>query len=605
MPRSIPLARAVLHRAVMHNNVLRSLWKRTGPSLALTAALGATVAASLLHCSAPAEDDTEGAVSGVHNKLGLSLRFDEKTHQVQATLAQPLEDDEQLWVRVRAGKMTLGAEKDLDCKALTLAKPIRAGGARELTGKVVYQGPKVDPAVFELATLYGDARWATGDVPAATLAKGKQPDPIVEACVMKGATVKAKLQVNLAYAWDVGTKDKALLKTLSEGIHPLDGPTGLDGGGADVGPSAPDGGAPASRDLDESNVTSQIEYGQLCETELGAIPFFPKVKDGEYETFDCRELLANGANGKHAVAGVEGARIPATIDGVETDKCSPGRELGLDSSSYECLDKADHGMYLASGGTQPGPMVVTAKNERGTHWVLLCRKVADDGRGMYGTKKFNDVAMIGHNPKTGRTCFFQNSIGSGTDGEHVPHPGDVAKSTSLWSSYVQSYCSGQCHSNGPFVHSPWIDGAKRSNGKPIVPMLGTLPDLPISNPDAPYNIVAADKLGFTIPKVLVSEEASACTNCHTLAQGNTLGNFTDWSTGTGDAYYAKITDWGKKFEHSHWMPLNLEGVSDTSWASSKYGKALAFIRKCNTTPGDPACEWVDAPRGSHDNPSVR
>ena len=572
------------------------------PSAALTAALAVAVAASLLHCSAPA-DEPEEAVSGVRNKLGLSLRFDEKTHQVQATLAQPLEDDEQLYVRVRAGKMTLGAEKTLDCKSLGLAKPIRSGGARELTGKVVYQGPKVDPGVFALATLYSDPRWAAGDVPGATLAMAKMPDPIVEACVLKGDTVKAKLQVNLAYAWDVSTKDKAFLKTLTEGIHPLDGPNGLDGG-SDAA-TADAGGAEPSREIDETNVTSQIEYGQLCERELGEIPFFPKIRDGEYETFDCRELVANGANGKHAVAGVEGARIPAMVDGQEVDKCSPGRELGPDSSSYECLDKADHGMYLASGGTQPGPMVVTGKNSRGSHWVLLCRKVADDGKGMFGTKKFNDVAMIGHNPKTGRTCFFQNSIGSGTDGEHVPHPGDVSKSTSLWSSYVQGYCSGSCHSNGPFVHSPWIDGAKRSNGKPIVPMLGALPDLPISNPDAPYNIVGGDKLGFQIPKVLISEEASACTNCHTLAQGSTLGNFTDWSTGTGDVYFGKITDTGKKFENSHWMPLNLDGVTAETWDAGKYGKALAFIKKCTAASADPACEWADPPRGKFNIPSPR
>jgi hypothetical protein len=430
-------------------------------------------------------------------------------------------------------------------------------------------------------------------VASATRAKAKLPDPIVEACVVSGDTVKAKLQVNLAYAWDVGTKDKAVLKTLSDGIQPLDGPLG-------------DGGVQPTRDIDETNVTSQIEYGQLCESELGEIPFFPKIRDGEYETFDCREMLANGADGaKHAVTGVEGARIPARIDGVEVDHCTPGRELGPESESYECLDKADHGMYLASGGTEPGPMVATAQNSRGTRWVLLCRKVADDGKGMFGTKKFNDVAMIGHNPKTGRTCFFQNSIGSGTDGEHVPHPGDVAKSTSMWSSYVQSYCSGSCHGNGPFVHSPWIDGAKRTNGKPIVPMLGTLPDMPISNPDAPYNIVAADKLGFQIPKVLVSDQASACINCHTLAQGSTMGNFTSWSTGTGDVYMNKITDYGKKFENSHWMPLNLDGMTADTWATSKYGKALELIKKCDANANDPACEWTDTPRGNFNNPATR
>lgn len=579
----------------MRNNV---------PSFVLGGAVALALAFSMTNCSSPSSDEPDEVVSGVHNKLGLALRFDEKTHVVQATLAQPLDDGEQLYVRIRAGKMTLDSEKNLDCKSLTLAKPVRSGGSRELTGKVVYVGPKVDPAIFALAELYSDARWATGEVPAATHDLGKMPDPIVEACVMRGDAVRAKLQVNLAYAWDVGTKDKALLKTLSEGIHPLDGPNGLDGG-AEAGRSDAGVGTSDPRDIDETNVTSQIEYGQLCERELGEIPFFPKIRDGEYETFDCRELMANGPNGKHAVAGVEGARIPARIDGKEVDACSPGRELGPESESYECLDKADHGMYLASGGTQPGPMVVTGKNARGSHFILLCRKVADDGRGMFGTKKFNDVAMIGHNPKTGRTCFFQNSIGRGTDGEHVPHPGDVTKSTSLWSSYVQSYCSESCHSNGPFVHSPWIDGAKRSNGKPIVPMLGALPDFPISNPDSPYNIVGADKLGFSIPKVLVSDEASACTNCHTLAQGNTAGKFSEWSTGTGSSYFDKITDFGKKFEQSHWMPLNLEGVTEPGWADSKYGKALAFLKKCELNAADPACEWVDPPRGAFMNPKPR
>ena len=101
------------------------------------------------------------------------------------------------------------------------------------------------------------------------------------------------------------------------------------------------------------------------------------------------------------------------------------------SPRRDCLEKADRGMYLASLGTQPGPTVNTAVNEKGSHWVLLCRKVADDGNGMTKSKTFTDIAMIGHNPKTGRTCFFQNSIGSGKDGVHVAHPGDVEKSTSI------------------------------------------------------------------------------------------------------------------------------------------------------------------------------
>jgi hypothetical protein len=301
--------------------------------------------------------------------------------------------------------------------------------------------------------------------------------------------------------------------------------------------------------------------------------------------------------------GVEGTRVPVTVDGVAQESCSPGKELGPDSSSYSCMDKADHGMFLATGGVQPGPSVVTAKNDRGTEWLLLCRKVADDGRGMMKTKTFTDIAMIGHNPQTGRTCFFQNSIGSGKDGEHVAHPADVEKSSHIWSSSVQSYCSGSCHAADAFVHSPWIDGAKRSNGRTIVPKLGELTNFPISNLEAPYSIIAADKLGFSIPKQLVSDEVGACTNCHRIA-GKTGGDFANWATGTGDEYFSKITDLGKTFQASHWMPLRLDGLTAEAWPTSRYGKAMEVINTCAKNSSDPVCVWADVPRGRFDSPRV-
>src|SRR5262249_35390781 len=154
----------------------------------------------------------------------------------------------------------------------------------------------------------------------------------------------------------------------------------------------------------------------------------------------------------------------------------------------------------------------------------------------------------------------------------------------IWSSEVQSYCSGECHSADPFVHSPWIDGAKRSNGRPVVPEMGQDPDFPISNLASPYNIVGASVLGFEIPKQLTNDEVGPCANCHRLA-GNTANRFAKWATGTGDEYYATITDFGKQFTESHWMPLRLDGLSPDNWADSKYGKALDFMAKCNANPG--------------------
>ncbi|MCA9591123.1 MAG: hypothetical protein KC657_37755 [Myxococcales bacterium] len=594
-------------------------------SIALLLALAAAAGGALVHCAAPAQEEeelTEDEITGVNNKLGLGLRFDEKSGAVQATLKKDLREGEQLFVRVRRGKLTLKSQKELDCKALaTQVAPVQALGKREVTGKTVYQGPKVDRSVFDLVHLFDDARWADNSIPAATRDEVKQlgPDPIVEACIIRGNTVRAKLQTNLVYAWDQGTKDVQVAKALGGGgsLRFMNGDGGLEGDGGEPDPDAGapegesdgglegggnNGGAPR---ITEDNVSSQIEYGQLCVEQLGEIPFFKKLGPGKYDTFDCRDLVGTNEEGVTGpIPGVEGAGIPAMVDGVQQTKCSPGQELGMDDESYGCLDKADHGMYLATGKTQPGPMVVTAKNDQGTHWLLLCRKVSDDGNGMMKTKTFNDVAMIGHNPATGRTCFFQNSIGTGRDGAHVPHPADVEKSTSMWSSSVQSYCSGSCHASDPFVHSPWIDGAKRANGKPIVPKMGELSDFLVSNAEAPYSIIGADKLGFKLPKQLVSDEVGACSNCHRLS-GNTLGKFANWATGTGDDYYANITEFGKQFNNSHWMPPRLDGLTADNWATSKYGRALEVMKTCSSNENDPLCIWADVPRGRFVNPTPR
>jgi hypothetical protein len=555
----------------------------------------------LAHCASTTDEEPEGSeddIVGVNNTMGLGLRYDDRSGKLQATLKRPLAEGEELRVRLRAGSITLRSEKDLRCDELSTMSSLPMAEA----GKFVFEGPKVDKKLFDLLELYSDPRWGTNTVSAAQREMAKNPNAIVEACVVKGGKVRAKLQTSLAYAHDLGTKAKGALRTQSAGVNLAAADAGLAvrdaAPGADAGPEAP-------VEITEENVNSMISYGNLCEKELGEIPFFPKIAEGKYETFDCRDLVANGANDSspHAVPGVEGARIPAYVDGVAVEKCSPGRELNAESSSYGCLEKSDNSMYLHPADNQPGPMVVTAKNARGTHWALLCRAVADDGAGMMKSKRFNDIAMLGHNPKTGRTCFFQNSLSGKDNGGAVPHPGDVSRSLTLWSDNVQSYCSGSCHGNSPFVHSPWIDGAKRKDGKTVVPRMGEHADLPISHA-TPYNLVAADKLGFDLPKILISEEAAACTNCHSLAQGRTMGDFSDWSTGTGETYMRNMTDTGKKFQNSHWMPMNIEGLNEGNFATSKYGKALDFLRKCSATPSDPLCDWADTPRGEYNNPRI-
>ena len=159
-------------------------------SLGLLWALTAAAGAAFVHCAAFESEDeelTEDQITGVNNALGLSLRYEESSGRVQATLSGGLKEDEKLFIRVRRGKMTLTSQKDLSCADLKQARPLGGSGVRELTGKIVYQGPVVDRSVFELAHLYDNPGWATGDVPQAlkdeiaTLG----PDPIVEACVIR------------------------------------------------------------------------------------------------------------------------------------------------------------------------------------------------------------------------------------------------------------------------------------------------------------------------------------------------------------------------------------------------------------------------------------
>lgn len=566
-------------------------FSRFSPRGLLLASLAAAASAALLINCAPAssgeeEEETpssEDAITGVNNTLGLGLVYDAETKSANATLKKPLDSGDRLFIRVRRGTIKHESQAELDCSKLQEATPLTKGDALN-NGKVLYKGPAVSDELVKLITLFNDERWYGGnetDEMKAEVQKG--PDAIIEACVLNGKTVKAKLLTNLAYAWDRGEDLKKQTSIGNKSLRPLAGDAG--GGGTAV--------------LPEGQAYNTIDYANLCVQELGEIPFFKKISDGKYETFDCRDFVQTGGG---PIDGVEGAVIPLSVDDQPQTECSPGRTSGR---SYDCVDKCDRGMWLtASSHTglgrkaacQPGVTVTTAKNAQGSHWILLCRKV-DNTTGesnMMKTKTFNDIAIIGNNPRTGKTCFFQNKENIGNDGSRVTHPADVARSSAIWPATPSSYCTGKCHSSDAFVHSPWIDEAKRGNGHPIVPKMGEHPDYPISNFDLPYKLVNGPAQGFQVPKQLVSEDAAACTTCHRAA-GAAFGEFSDWAVGKGDAYFGKITDRYKAFEKSHWMPLRLEGLTAENFESSRYGVAAQHIATCMANTSAPGCEWADIP----------
>jgi len=298
-------------------------------------------------------------------------------------------------------------------------------------------------------------------------------------------------------------------------------------------------------DGEVARLASPQAYGEACVGELGEIPFFPAVEGGEewdYETYNC----------------LDSTPIPTRVTAPDGTVTAPteGHQDNMSGRAQQC----DEQQYIYSscepsavdpeGNERPdvnGPRVTSARNDQGTHWVLLCRKANQEPGSYY------DIAMIGHNPYTGRTCFFQNALGRREDGLHVPHPADKVNSEAspqtsnhIWSGVHGGLGNGiqctDCHDADPFVHTPWIDGARDENGDTIVPRMGQDEDFVLGFNDAPYSLVNAQGQGWTMHEQIVSEEASACTSCHRItATGRWGRRYLDYMIGEDEGWLRDTT----------------------------------------------------------------
>ncbi len=360
---------------------------------------------------------------------------------------------------------------------------------------------------------------------------------------------------------------------------------------------------------DGVRLASNQAYAEACISEMGDIPFWGEriSEDGEpdWGTVDCVEI---------------GTPIPSEVDGVPQE---------------ERVDQCDNPQYIynhcepdARTGAN-GPRVAHERNEEGTHWVLLCRK-SHTAEGRY-----NDMAMIGHNPFTGQTCFFQNQLPSGdtprpsNDGTNIPHPADDVQSedspqtwADLWGGIEGGIgpeggiqCQG-CHSTDPFIHTPWIDGAVDDDGEPVVPKMGENPDF-VEGYNGPYKLIDAEDQGWSEPKHLVSEEADACTSCHRIgldqwtasssirSQSNEDGGcvfcgYAPWFDRleqADDTWEQLVTESHREFDEAFWMPPDAPDVlNEELWVESEYKAAMDFIRSCGENPDEDACKWESLPK---------
>ncbi|MCR9163592.1 MAG: hypothetical protein ACE37F_15710 [Nannocystaceae bacterium] len=425
-------------------------------------------------------------------------------------------------------------------------------------------------------------------------------DPASDA-VLAGETPE-QLQARLARTYFVDVCIEKSGEILHQARYSL--PQALDQIGADGKFDADDDGV---------RIVSNSAYAQACEEELGPNPLFAPVEgsEGDYQMASC----------------LDGTPIPTTIDGVPA-ALSDFEETRQGEGEYGL--KCDKPQYIYSH-CEPdarvganGPRVQSARNDEGTTWVLLCRKsLADEGR-------YNDIAMIGTNPFTGKTCFFQNHLDGrngaytrSSDGTQVTWPGDTVASDvsgvgdDVWMTRPQggegSINCIKCHASEPLIHTPWIDGALNEDGTPVVPKMGQHPDF-VEGYNLPYSLVDQNDQEWNIPRRLVSEEASACTKCHPITNdtwvsgeqhpnnegcvGFACGNapWLNRLVGADAGWAEHVSDSHQDFKNVFWMPPDAgEVLTEDDWDDSDYGAALRFILECGENPENPACIWEAAP----------
>jgi hypothetical protein len=469
------------------------------------------------------------------------VRYDQVTGKLKVAVHPSLHVGQSLHVRVRQGGVGM-----LNCNQMAPQIPrIDNLNASTIGGSPAFWGPQVDASIFE--PVY-DNSWLSHEPPTMEMIQNLQGKfYTIDLCLMDDNGVVRGAEMDIQRALDV------------KGTGKFDG-----------------------YDSNE-RIASVTAYGQACihPDQLGEIPFFEKIADGDYRTYNCLDSVP----------------IPTTV----TD------ENGAATWPQQQVAQCDNPQYIYSlcepnavTGQTNGPRVASRMNDQGTHWVLLCRKSrTNEG-------EYNDIAMVGHNPYTGKTCFFQNALYARTDGVRIPHPADEVNSElspqtseSLWSGLQGGYGSGiecvRCHSSDPLVHTPWIDGAKDERGDPVIPKMGITDGFNLGFNDAPYSLVNMEAQGWTMPKHLVSEEIAACTKCHRIGDARWSNSWNSRLVGEDVSWNNKVTPAYSTFEHVYWMPPDMESLDEASWPESEFGKAMAFLRNCAANPTNTLCKWEELP----------
>jgi hypothetical protein len=284
--------------------------------------------------------------------------------------------------------------------------------------------------------------------------------------------------------------------------------------------------------------STPIEYAKMIEPELGIPP-----------QIDC------GAN----------VEMPVYVDGVKYVG-NPGLHQ-CDNPSLQIGD-------CMSGSSVQRYEGVTATGEALPHvvWVSFCRHDGRDGVAGYDIP--DSTQMIGYNTVTGATAFFESGDNSEflrVDPEtnrllgKLPSVDDPDAFNKAFATPGQTQCVA-CHQSDPFVHHPFIDGAR-------LPHAPTQPAVPNvtgrkSKRDIPYYVIGGSDWDMRTIHI----EDNGCVGCHRMGMKTV-----------------------EEFMGDHWHPNDHMPPKDPGTMTEDFAELVqCWLDGPDATPG---CDWVIAPAG--------
>jgi hypothetical protein len=307
-----------------------------------------------------------------------------------------------------------------------------------------------------------------------------------------------------------------------------------------------------------------------------------------------------------------GQEIPVTLNGTPITGPTTGPHPFDTSIPFTLCDRPN---LLGTGGNQalpysrigrlPGLDPITRLPSTDISWIFITRRYYNASSPT--DPLFSDVALIGYNKRSGATAFFQAGLnGLVKDVRKVPSPmgfqplpGEPAASN-FWltpQDTANIYCY-QCHTNGPFIHDPYVDQVK-VNGQMIIPIAA----MPVNGVPEPYWFVGSQEFSkWAQPKYLI-KPGNLCTSCHAIGE-QPKSNFLVMQF-SGRSAPSQINPAFNGYPLNHYMPNDQNGLtygdaSQEAW-EQHYGASVNEVLNCRNNINDSSC-WQPRRRISDPGP---